>query len=105
MSKRIDVTQSSQTIGEIVKARNIQKAEVDQNKMIEEIVKFQKPVVEEVHKIVPAIEQSSKVNGLPIEASKILPQLELKTSLSLDPDKVYIWSLLIIKNTLNQVNY
>jgi arsenate reductase-like glutaredoxin family protein len=73
MPKRIDPKELTETISEIVKARNIQKAKVNQNKMIEEmqeeeIAKFQKPVVEEVHKIIPAfkelnyaIEQSTKI--------------------------------------------
>jgi len=85
----------TETFDGILKATNIQKAKVDHNKMIEEmqeeeITKFQKPVVEEVHKIVPSIEQVSKPNVLSIEASKPtsqLLQLKLKTSLSLDPDK------------------
>jgi cell fate (sporulation/competence/biofilm development) regulator YmcA (YheA/YmcA/DUF963 family) len=50
MPKRINITELSETIEEIVKTTNIQKAKVDQNKMIEEIqeeiAKFQKQVVE-----------------------------------------------------------
>jgi hypothetical protein len=96
MPKRIDVKELNETISEIVKARNIQKAKVDKNKMLEEmqeeeIAKLQRPVVEEIHKIVPAIEQSKSNNILPIENKptppQLLPILESKTSLSLDPDK------------------
>jgi homoaconitase/3-isopropylmalate dehydratase large subunit len=95
MPKRIDPRKLIETLDEFVKAKYFQKAKIDQNKMIEEmqeeeIAKFQKPVVEEVHKIVPAIEHVSNPNVLPIEANKPTPQLphlELKTSLSLDPDK------------------
>ncbi len=37
MPKRIDPKELTETISEIVKARNIQKAKVNQNKMIEEM--------------------------------------------------------------------
>jgi hypothetical protein len=76
MPKRIDVKELIETLNEVVKARNIQKAKVDQNKMTEEvqkeeIAKFQKPVVEEVHKIVSSIEKSTKPKSVnPRDCSK-----------------------------------
>ncbi len=37
MPKRIDAKELIETLDEIIKARNIQKAKVDRNKMIEEM--------------------------------------------------------------------
>jgi hypothetical protein len=37
MPKRIDTKELIETLNEIIKARNIQKAKVDQNKMVEEM--------------------------------------------------------------------
>jgi hypothetical protein len=74
----------------------------------EEVAKFHKPGVQEVNKIVPAIWQgatTSKPSVVGMEASNDVsgpPQLELKTSLSLDPDKGLE---LLITNTLNPANY
>lgn len=72
--KRIDPKELNETISEIVQARNIQKAKVEKKKLVEEIqeeevAKFHKPVVKEVGKIVPAIEQSSTKTAKAIEAS------------------------------------
>jgi uncharacterized protein YjaG (DUF416 family) len=58
--RRFDAKEINETFDEIVKAMNIQKAKVDQNKMLEEmqedIEKFHKPVLKEVNYIVPAID-------------------------------------------------
>jgi hypothetical protein len=108
--RKIDVEELSKTISEIVAVRNIQKAKMEQKRMIEEfqeeeIEKFQKPVVEEVTKIVPAIEQSSTQTAKAIESSNMkmieqlkdvstlpqlsstIPQLPSTRSLPIDPDK------------------
>ncbi len=59
---RIDIAQLSRTI-EIVKARNIQKTKVDQNKMIgemqAEVAIFYKQIVKDVNKIITALDQVS----------------------------------------------
>ncbi len=72
----MDVRELNKTISEITKTRNIQKAKVEQKKMLEEmqeedIAKFHKPVVEKVTKIFPTKEQSSTQTANATEASNM----------------------------------
>jgi len=69
------------------------------------ISKFEKVVIEEVHKVVPAIEKYSKPSmfssiwqSRSLNTIEGLPQLEMKTSLSLDPDE----SLDLVRLNSNQ---
>jgi hypothetical protein len=69
MKRKIDVRELSKPIDKIVKARSIQKAKADTNKMLEEMQE------EEVNKIVPTMEQSSTQTANAIELNNMIEPL------------------------------
>ena len=85
-------------MSEVVRARNIQKAYVDQKKtseelLEEEVAKFHKLAVKEVKKIVPTIESAIESSNMKMikDSTSAIPQLlsiqPPINILTIDPDK------------------